>query len=79
MRQGESIVFGLLECDGRVYTRVVEHVSAEELMEIIRKRTRKGSVYYTDTFNRYNSFTITHRNKNLFKPFIRVYFGYVSH
>ena len=53
--KGKSIVFGLLERDGRVYTRVVEHVSKEELMEIIRKKTRKGSVYYTDTFRSYNS------------------------
>jgi transposase len=53
--RGKSIVFGLLERDGRVYTRVVEHVSKEELMTIIRKKTRKGSVYYTDTFRSYNS------------------------
>ena len=53
--RGKSIVFGLLERDGRVYTRVVEHVSKDELMAIIRKKTRKGSVYYTDTFRSYNS------------------------
>ena len=52
---GKSIVFGLLERNGRVYTRVVSNVSAETLMEIIRKKTRKGSVYYTDTFKSYNS------------------------
>lgn len=52
---GKSIVFGLLERDGRVYTTVVSNVSAETLMEIIRKKTRKGSVYYTDTFRSYNS------------------------
>ena len=52
---GKSIVFGLLERDGRVYTAVVSNVSAETLMEIIRKKTRKGSVYYTDTFRSYNS------------------------
>lgn len=53
--QGKNIVFGLLERDGRVYTRVVEHVSKEELMAVIRKKTRKGSVYYTDSFKSYNS------------------------
>ena len=52
---GKSIVFGLLERDGRVYTTVVSNVSAETLLEIIRKKTRKGSVYYTDTFRSYNS------------------------
>ena len=52
---GKSIVFGLLECDGRVYTKVVEHVSAEELMAHIKQKTRKGSVYYTDAFRGYQS------------------------
>jgi transposase len=52
---GKNIVFGLLERDGRVYTRVVEGVSAEELMSVIGKKTRKGSVYYTDKFKSYNS------------------------
>lgn len=52
---GKSIVFGLLERDGRVYTKVVEQVTADELMAHIRKHTRKGSVYYTDTFRSYNS------------------------
>lgn len=53
--KGKNIVFGILERNGRVYTRVVEHVSAEELMAVIRKKTRKGSVYYTDIFRSYNS------------------------
>ena len=52
---GKSIAFGLLERDGRVYTRVVDGVSAEHLMLVIRKKTRKGSVYYSDTFRSYNS------------------------
>ena len=53
--QGKSIVFGLLERDGRVYTRVVEGVSADELMTVIKKKTRKGSVYFSDKFRSYNS------------------------
>jgi len=52
---GKSLVFGLLERKGRVYTKVVEHVSAAELMQHIRQRTRKGSVYYTDSFRGYQS------------------------
>jgi len=105
-------------------------------MAIIRKKTRKGSVYYTDTFRSYNSlrrlgkhltinhsktmvnkktknpingiegfwsfakhilynyrgvskyyfpmylkeveYRFNHRNENLFKSFLGVYFGYVS-
>ena len=135
--KGKNIVFGLLERDGKVYTRVVEHVSKEELMAIIRKKTRKGSVYYTDTFRSYNSLKrlgkhhkvnhsknmvntktknhingiegfwsfakhilynyrgvskyhfpmylkevehrFNHRGDNLFKLFLNIYFGYVSH
>lgn len=68
---GKSIVFGLLERDGRVYTKVVENVSAETLMAHIKARTRKGSVYYTDAFKGYQSLkrygkhhTVNHR-KNM--------------
>lgn len=52
---GKSIVFGLLERDGRVYTKVVDSVSKEALMDVIRRKSRKGSVYYTDQFKSYNS------------------------
>ena len=133
---GKSIVFGLLERDGRVYTKVVEQVTAGELMTHIQRRTRKGSVYYTDTFRSYNSlkrlgkhhrlnhskalaykngnhingiegfwsyakhilynyrgvskyhfpmylkeveYRFNHRRDNLFKLFLHIYFGYVSH
>ena len=49
------IVFGVLEREGRVYTKVVPNVKAETLMEVIRKKTEKGSVYYTDCFKSYKS------------------------
>jgi len=133
---GKSVVFGLLERDGKVYTKVVEYLSAEELMRHISSHTRKGSVYYTDAFCGYRSlrrygkhhtvnhsrsfkdrrrgnhingiegfwsyakhilysyrgvskyhfpmylkeieYRFNHRGENLFKQFIRVYFGYVS-
>jgi transposase len=53
--RGKSIVFGLLERDGGVYTKVVESVSAQTLMTHIENHTRKGSVYYMDAFRRYQS------------------------
>ena len=53
--KGKSVVFGLLERDGRVYTKVVESVSAETLMTHIQAHTRKGLVYYTDAFRGYQS------------------------
>ena len=52
---GKSVVLGLLERDGRMYTKVVENVSAEVLLQHIQAHTRKDSVYYTDTFRSYNS------------------------
>lgn len=52
---GKSVVLGLLERDGRVYTKVVDGVSAPILMDVIRKKTRKGSVYFSDQFKGYNS------------------------
>jgi transposase len=52
---GKSLVFGLLERKGHVYTKVIEGVSAQDLMQHIREQTRKGSVYYTDGFGGYQS------------------------
>jgi transposase len=133
---GKSIVFGLLEREGRVYTKVVENVTAQTLMQHIQRRTRKGSVYYTDAFRGYQSlrrygkhhvvnhskqfvdrktknhingiegfwsyakhilynyrgvskyyfpmylkeieYRYNHRNDNVFKLFLKLYFGYVS-
>jgi len=134
--KGKSIVFGLLEREGRVYTKVVENVTAETLMQHIAARTRKGSVYYTDAFRGYQSlkrygkhhvvnhqkqlvdkrtknhingiegfwsyakhilynyrgvskyhfpmylkeieYRYNHRGENVFKLFLKLYFGYVS-
>lgn len=134
--RGKSVVFGLLEREGRVYTKIVTSVSAEELMQHIRQHTRKGSVYYTDAFRGYQSlkrygkhrvgnhqkqlvdkrtrnhingiegfwsyakhilynyrgvskyhfpmylkeieYRFNHRQDNLFKLFLKLYFGYVS-
>lgn len=53
--QGKSVVLGILERNGKVYTRVVYTLSAEYLMDIIARKTRKGSVFFTDTFKSYNS------------------------
>ncbi len=52
---GKNLVFGLLERDGRVYTNVIEHASAEALMGHIEAKTRKGSVYFTEAFQGYQS------------------------
>ncbi|MBI4043672.1 MAG: IS1595 family transposase [Candidatus Diapherotrites archaeon] len=49
----KQAVFGILERNGRVYTAVVENVSAKTLFNHIKKKTRKGSVFYTDCFKSY--------------------------
>lgn len=49
----KQAVFGILERDGKVYTAVVDNVSAETLFDHIKKKTRKGSVFYTDDFKSY--------------------------
>lgn len=38
---GKNMVFGLLERDGCVYTKVVKSVSSEELVQHIQSKTRK--------------------------------------
>jgi len=49
----KTIVFGILERKGQVYTKIVENVSAETLMEEIKNKTKKGSVFYTDGWRSY--------------------------
>lgn len=51
----KAIVFGIMERDGKVYTKVMPDVSKETLMNVIRERTEKGSVFYTDCFKSYKS------------------------
>ena len=51
----KAIVFGIMERDGKVYTKVVPDVSAQTLMSEIEAKTEKGSVFYTDCFKSYKS------------------------
>lgn len=51
----KAIVFGILERNGKVYTRVVPNVKAKTLMGEIREKSVKGSVFYTDCFKSYKS------------------------
>jgi transposase len=49
------VVLGILERNGRVFTKVVPNVKADTLMREIEEKTEKGSVYYTDCFKSYKS------------------------
>ena len=51
----KAIVFGILERKGKVYLKIVENVSKEVLMDAIKEKTKKGSVFYTDGFKSYAS------------------------
>ena len=51
----KTIVFGILERKGKIYTKIVENVSAETLMNEIKNKTNKGSVFYTDGWKSYAS------------------------
>jgi len=51
----KAIVFGILERHGKVFTTVVPNVKAKTLMEHIKEKTHKGSVFYTDQFRSYKS------------------------
>jgi transposase len=53
----KTCVFGILERNGKVYTKVVPNVKASTLMKEIKTKTEKGSVYYTDCFKSYKSLT----------------------
>ncbi len=48
-------VFGLLERQGKIFTVIVNDVSAKTLMGEIIKNSEKGSVFYTDKFKSYKS------------------------
>ena len=45
----------MLERQGKIYTAIVDNLSAETLMNEIRQYAEKGSVFYTDKFRSYNS------------------------
>ena len=51
----KTIVFGILERNGKIYTKIVENVSKETLMKEIENKTQKGSVFYTDGWKSYAS------------------------
>jgi len=53
--KNKAIVFGILERNGKVYTVIVKDVSADTLMNEIKNKAKKGSVFYTDGWKSYAS------------------------
>ena len=54
-KSNKIIVLGLLERKGKIYTTIVENVKASSLLDEIKSRSDKGSVFYTDQFKSYIS------------------------
>ena len=48
----KTCVFRIPERNGIVYTKVVDDVSAKTLKQVIEEKTEKGSLYYTDCFQK---------------------------
>jgi len=53
--RGKMIVFGMLERQNKIFTTIIDNVSAQTLMDEIKEHAEKGSVFYTDTFRSYKS------------------------
>lgn len=51
--EGKTIVFGIYKRNGRVTVFPVADRQADTLEPLIKKATRKGSVYYTDDYEAY--------------------------
>ena len=49
-------VFGILERDGVVKVETVKDVTAETLLNLTVKTVRRGSIVYTDTFDKLTDF-----------------------
>ena len=65
-----AIVIGILERNGKVYVNVVPNVSAETLMNEIKEKTRKGSVFYTDCFKSYKSLKMYGKHLRVNKQYV---------
>ena len=48
--RSKMIVFEMLERQNKIFTTVVDKVSAQTLINEIKEHTEKGSIFYTDTF-----------------------------
>ena len=53
--KNKTIVFGILERNGKVHVNIVKDVSAKSLMNETVKKVRRGSIVYTDKWKGYDS------------------------
>ena len=61
--EGKTLVFGIYKRNGQVITFPVPDRKHDTLMELIKKHTRKGSLYYTDDYTAYASLNMRGKHK----------------
>lgn len=62
---GKTLVLGMLERDGRVYTTLPENLAVGQVLEAMKNVAEKGSVFYSDQFRSYKSLFIFGRHLSL--------------
>ncbi|MDG6853960.1 IS1595 family transposase [Glaesserella parasuis] len=58
----KTAVFGLLKCDGKVYTVVVPNIQSATLLPIIREKVKPDSIVYTDFYRSYDVLDVSEFN-----------------
>jgi len=69
-------VFGLLKRGGRVFVKIVENCSKEELVPIIQSKILEKSVVYTDGWKGYDELVVNgydHRDEDLLPVVKKLY------
>ncbi len=61
--EGKMLVFGIYKRNGHVITFPVPDRKYDTLMELIKKYTRKDSLYYTDDYTAYASLIMRGKHK----------------
>ena len=61
--EGKILVFGIYKRNGHVITFPVPNRKYDTLMELIKKYTRKDSLYYTDDYTAYTSLIMRGKHK----------------
>ena len=56
---GKVVVFGILKCNGRVYTVVVDNAKSETLLPVIKRKIMPDSIVYTDSLSSYDKLDVS--------------------
>jgi len=77
--EGKTIVFGMLEREGKIKTQIVSNVTSKILHPIIIDNITKGSIIYTDEYRSYNSLNQKGYNHECCNHGIKQYVNESSH